>query len=120
MDLVLFSWLLSSKTGFDDIPVFNGIDIAYSIFYFALLMFVFSFWFSKKSWDKHFVRYMVISICVVGLYGFIDELHQFFIPNRHADFRDVIFDFIGVMLGALVAGFVHKKIKQKNKFYIKD
>lgn len=112
--LVLFSWMLSSKTGFDDLPLFNGVDIMYSIFYFAGLLIAFSCWFSKKTWVNHFVRCMLISICVVGLYAFIDELHQFYVPNRHADFKDIIFNFIGIMLGSVIAGFFHKRIRKQN------
>lgn len=42
----------------------------------------------KKHW------YLPVLICL--LYALSDEIHQYFVPNRHASLRDVGFDMLGV------------------------
>ncbi|MHA2036932.1 MAG: VanZ family protein [Promethearchaeota archaeon] len=32
-------------------------------------------------------------------YAFLDEVHQYFVPNRYFDIFDLIIDFVGIMLG---------------------
>ncbi|MGB5540538.1 MAG: VanZ family protein, partial [Gammaproteobacteria bacterium] len=36
----------------------------------------------------------------VGLYGVLDEIHQYFVPGRQADVLDVLADVSGGLLGA--------------------
>lgn len=40
-----------------------------------------------------------ISIMSATLYGISDEIHQYFVPTRHADIRDVIANTIGSISG---------------------
>ena len=40
-----------------------------------------------------------LAILLAGLYGLSDELHQRFVPGRHASLADVAADFTGVLLG---------------------
>lgn len=42
-----------------------------------------------------------IAVCI--LYGFSDEFHQYFVPNRIADIRDVFFDSLGSVVGILAS-----------------
>jgi VanZ family protein len=42
---------------------------------------------------------ILLSIAVAALYGASDELHQYFIPGRVADFRDFLFDSLGSAAG---------------------
>ncbi len=42
----------------------------------------------KKHW------YLPVFICLI--YAMSDELHQHFVPDRHATFRDVGYDMLGV------------------------
>lgn len=41
-----------------------------------------------------------LSILFAGLYGIADELHQSFVPCRHADVADALADMAGSFLGA--------------------
>ncbi|MCL2632499.1 MAG: VanZ family protein, partial [Coriobacteriia bacterium] len=47
-----------------------------------------------------------IAIIIASLYGVSDEVHQYFVPTRHADPVDWMFDTIGALLGASIAVFV--------------
>ena len=44
---------------------------------------------------------LVISVLFASLYGLSDEVHQSFVPARHADGYDVLADFLGSLLGAV-------------------
>ena len=40
-----------------------------------------------------------LSIVSTSLYGVSDEIHQYFVPDRHAAFSDVIADILGAVCG---------------------
>ena len=40
-----------------------------------------------------------LSIVSASLYGVSDEIHQYFVPDRHAAFSDVIADILGAVCG---------------------
>jgi VanZ family protein len=44
-----------------------------------------------------------------SLYGASDELHQAFVPDRHADVRDWAADTAGAALGAAAAAFLRRR-----------
>lgn len=50
-----------------------------------------------------------LAVIISMLYGMSDEVHQFFVPGRTSDVRDVFFDTTGAMLSVL--GF--KKILER-------
>jgi VanZ family protein len=47
---------------------------------------------------------VVVAAGAAALYGLTDELHQWFVPGRNADWRDVVADAVGALLGATVMG----------------
>ena len=47
----------------------------------------------------------VLSAVSAGLYGAGDELHQYFVPSREADFMDLLADVCGGIAGAAAALF---------------
>ena len=52
------------------------------------------------------------SIFLTALYGLSDEIHQYFVPSRHAEFMDFAADaaggFLGVMMAAAINRFIDK------------
>ena len=46
------------------------------------------------------VRRVVLAGLLGGLYGLSDEFHQRFVPGRQAEWKDVVMDQIGALLGA--------------------
>ena len=50
---------------------------------------------------------------IVCFYGFLDEIHQIFVPMRHAHLADWVFDILGGALGTLLFFLVSKYIKKR-------
>ena len=59
---------------------------------------------SGGTWSRVTIGVLALAWCITVAYGASDEWHQMYVPNRHADFRDLQADAIG----ALVAGIVLK------------
>jgi VanZ family protein len=52
------------------------------------------------SWNGRKGQSLLWLAIVIGvLYGISDEIHQYFVPGRFADWRDVLADAIGVSVG---------------------
>jgi len=52
------------------------------------------FWALRREWPT-FAHPMWMAWLLAVLYGLSDELHQFFVPGRHADWRDIATDMAG-------------------------
>lgn len=53
------------------------------------------------------------SLLIAGLYAVSDEIHQYFVPGRSCEIRDMVIDFSGAVLGC-AAYLLIRKIIQKN------
>lgn len=62
-----------------------------------------------RSWPSApRLRALTMAVVLTGLWGFLDEVHQGFVPGRHADVWDLVADVAGGTLGMLVyAAVVH-------------
>lgn len=52
---------------------------------------------------------LLIALLVTAVWGLVDEIHQAFVPNRHADWRDVLADWIGALLGVALVRLLHRR-----------
>lgn len=55
---------------------------------------VLAFWALRRQ-VPHQAKLAGIAFVIVALYALSDELHQYFVPVRHCDWRDVLTDWIG-------------------------
>src|SRR5688572_17265433 len=53
-----------------------------------------------RGWSLGTGRALSLAAMTAALYGVTDELHQWFVPGRNADWRDVVADAAGAVLGA--------------------
>ncbi len=60
----------------------------------------------QGKFDLSLNKTAIFTLIIASLYGAADELHQLFVPGRYAEFFDWIANFIGVVLGILVAYFI--------------
>ena len=57
---------------------------------------------SQKKYKNADSKILHRAVLIGFLYACTDEFHQTFVPGRSGEFRDVLIDTIGVLLGALI------------------
>lgn len=73
--------------------------LAYAVLAFLIYL---ALYFSKRfSFNPK--RIFLITLSIVAFYGLVDEIHQIFIPGRYAELLDWVADFVGSLLGAIIA-----------------
>lgn len=92
---------------------------AHFTLYLILSIFVFLFIneFKYSVNDK-----MIIALLICLIYAFSDEIHQLFVSGRSGEFRDVVIDFLGSILGYFIVNrcLLIIKNRQVNNGIIKD
>ncbi len=62
----------------------------------------------SKQLNKHWYFY---SLLIGFLFGLSDEIHQYFVPGRHADILDWLADCLGILIFAYIyQKYLHKKV----------
>lgn len=52
--------------------------------------------------NRNYNLLIFLSIASASLYGISDEIHQYFVPSRHADFVDAVANTLGSICGVFV------------------
>jgi VanZ family protein len=86
-----------------DPPVPSNIpDIdLHALAYFGLMMLVVRA-VSRGTSTRLTVSVLAIAWCITVAYGVTDEWHQMYVPNRHAELRDLGADAIGASIAAVL------------------
>ena len=85
-------------------------SIVHGLFY-ALLYTLFFRALNFKKTHKDFLTPITLSC----LYALSDEFHQFFVPTRTFQFKDILVDFIGIFTGALIIWRLLPKVPNRLK-----
>ena len=98
----IFIFVQSGHPSPEDLPSFRFMDKMLHIAAYAVLAILF-----HRAYQTLRIRHsphllMWLSILSASLYGISDEIHQYFVPFREADFFDGIADIIGAIIGVLV------------------
>ncbi|MBZ0183373.1 MAG: VanZ family protein [Melioribacteraceae bacterium] len=80
--------------------------------YFGLAVLLSGTLFYQKKNRFLSAKYLISTIVLSSFYGFLDELHQLFIPGRYAEFYDWVANFIGALTGTFIF-FLFLKIREK-------
>ncbi|HUE88914.1 MAG TPA: VanZ family protein [Vicinamibacterales bacterium] len=59
---------------------------------------------ARERWSGVTVVTLAAAWAIAVVYGVTDEWHQSFVPNRHAESRDIMSDAIGALAAAVVVG----------------
>ena len=59
---------------------------------------------SGGTWRGVTLKVLIAAWVLAVAYGVTDEWHQSFVPNRHAEFRDLVSDAIGAFAATVVIG----------------
>jgi VanZ family protein len=58
---------------------------------------------TRSTWPRHHpVRTALLAIFVTCVWGFVDEIHQGMVPGRTSEVLDLVADFSGATLGAML------------------
>jgi VanZ family protein len=69
---------------------------------YALLGALFLRAFSTTRINHNLKFIFMLSVLLSSLYGISDEIHQSFVPYRTSDYRDVLADILGSILGVYI------------------
>jgi VanZ family protein len=69
-------------------------------------------------WRRAFVaaglqRYGWWAFGVTLIYGFLDEYHQYFVPNRVPDVLDIATDAVGALVGLWISALIQRRGRQQ-------
>lgn len=70
----------------------------------------FVFMYKLNTTNKRKILYSLL-FCL--MYAITDEIHQYFIPGRSCEIRDVLIDTIGSLIGILITYLIYSKKKNK-------
>jgi len=117
--LVLYWLLILTLTSLPsrslpDVGISDKISHLLAFFGLAVLLSL-TFQFQEK-WNKLKTNYKIYTFWVVTLYGFLDELHQLFIPGRSGTLDDWVADIIGGIIGVYFLEWFAKIDKKYSSF----
>jgi len=93
---------LSSRPAPEAIPEFPHLDKLLYLSAYMACGALFLRAFRTFSIGANLKLVLMLSITASGLYGLSDEIHQYFIPCRSADFMDFMADIIGSICGVFI------------------
>lgn len=108
--MISISWYLSSQEHVEHMPSFWNADKVVHFVCFGGLCMWLSFACRTKSFSK-----MWIPVSITSLYGFMDEIHQSFVPGRYCSFWDWVADTSGAILGAVLYITFTRLIRNRKK-----
>ena len=98
----LLIFVQSSRPSPDITPDWPYVDKVLHFTAYALLGALFLRAFKTTRIKHHLKLIFVLSVLFSALYGISDEIHQSFVPYRTADYRDVLADILGSILGVYI------------------
>lgn len=104
----LLIFIQSSFPASEHVPDFDFSDKLLHVGAYAVLGFLLYRAFSAMNNGATIARLMLLSIFLSTLYGASDEIHQYFVPSRSAEFLDFTADFIGSIIGVMAASTIFK------------
>ena len=95
----LIIFIQSSLPAYERLPEFKFSDKFLHFGAYALMGILFFRAFQTLRIKSDVRRLILFSIAAATLYGISDEIHQYFVPFREADFLDVVANTLGAVCG---------------------
>ena len=96
-------WALSSQSALPALPELPLNDkIAHFVEY-AILGGLYAYAVLRTWPQLSLLRALAIAALLTSAWGYLDEIHQAFVPGRNSDARDWIADTLGAIVGATIA-----------------
>jgi VanZ family protein len=92
-------WYLSSQPVLPQPEGLLGFDKFQHFLAYFVLGAAIALWFSREKWRRGF-GFPALTAALGSLYGVIDEIHQYFVPDRSCDPGDWFSDTLGAVAAA--------------------
>ena len=102
----LLIFIQSSYPSSESIPALPYMDKILHFVAHAILGVLFFRAFRTQRFKENINLVIVLSILSSSLFGFSDEVHQYFVPYRNADMMDFFADVMGSICGVCVIKFI--------------
>ena len=87
----------------------GAIQFAKIYHFVAFFLFAFFLFMSIKGNRKIKISHVAITVTASILYAISDEIHQIFVPLRHASIGDVLTDTLGICFAMVIGLIINKK-----------
>ena len=104
----LIIFIQSSFPATEHIPEFDFSDKLLHAGVYAVLGMLLYRAFNAMQKRPSFAGLLILSIFLTTLYGASDEIHQYFVPSRSAEFLDFAADAVGGIIGVMTAAAILK------------
>jgi VanZ family protein len=106
-------WFLSSQPILPQPKGILGFDKLQHLLVYAALAFTAGLWASPALWKCRSPAVLLLTALTSSIYGAIDEVHQYFVPNRNCNIGDWLADTLGAVLGAAAMMIVMLRLRRK-------
>ena len=105
-------WGLSSQSQAIPLPDLPCQDKGAHFIEYGVLAGLFAYAISRTWPQLNGLRTVVFSVLLASGWGYIDELHQAFVPGRNSDARDWIADTLGAIAGVTIAALLDLVVRK--------
>jgi len=95
----LLIYIQSDYPSPEELPSFKFMDKMLHFVAYGVMGILFYRAYQTMRIKNHRKMLILFSIASASVYGISDEIHQYFVPDRHADLLDVIADILGAVCG---------------------
>ena len=101
-------WGLSAQTGQVDLSGLPWNDKGAHFIEYAILGALYAYAVLRTWPQLSLLRALAVAAVLTNAWGYLDEIHQAFVPGRNSDARDWIADTLGALAGVTIAGMLDR------------
>jgi VanZ family protein len=106
-------WYLSSQSVLPKPEGIFGFDKFQHFLAYSALGAAIALWFSREAWRRPGPRLLILTAALGSAYGVVDEIHQYFVPNRSCSVGDWVCDTLGAAAAAMVVKLILVKSRRE-------
>jgi len=111
-------FLQSSFPSIESVPELPYSDKLLHFFAYAVLGALFLRAYKTLRVRNNIKLLIILSILSSSLYGISDEIHQYFVPSRSAEWMDIVADLLGSVFGVFICRYISGRFTDKRFKFI--
>lgn len=106
-------WALSSQSQAIPLPDLPWHDKGAHFIEYAILGGLYAYA-AQRTWPGlGTVRALALAAVLTSAWGYVDEIHQAFVPGRNSDVRDWVADTLGAIAGATIVALLDRVLRKQ-------